>query len=223
MLLIAGFFAGCNPEIIKIKSNIKNSQDGIVLVKMKLHKKIGERILDTLTLVSGDFDFYSEAIKPPVKLTFVVNDEEEFDVWLGNYGTFHIEGESGKLSNVQVQGSHLHDEFKRIHTQFYDTYLEPVQDKIDWLNSLNEKYKGGKPLKQDDSFKKVMFEKDVKKARKYRRLSIIKTMRRNPHSEVALALLNDEFDSLIPRHQKEMINLFKGKFGNTAMFWQLRP
>lgn len=223
MLLLAGLFVACNPEKIKIEGHIKNAKDGVVLVKMKSHNKFGERILDTLILESGDFDFYSKAIKPPVKLTFIVEDKEEFDVWLGNYGSFHIVGEQGKLKNVRVNPSSLHTEINRIHEQFYDWYIKPVQDKIDWLNAIEKERQGGKVLNNEETVQKIKFEVDVNKARKLRRLSIVKTVRKNPSSEVALALVNEEYNSLFPRHQKEMIKLLKRKFSDTALFWQLMP
>lgn len=223
ILMLVGLFVACNPEKLKINGNIKNAIDGTVLVKMKSHKKTGERIIDTLSLVSGDFVFYTEEIKPPVKLTFVVNDDEEFDVWLGNYGRSHIKGEQGKLKNIEIVPSLFHDEVKKNQKKFYDWYIKPVQDKIDWLNSLEKEIHYGKVISIEEQHKKKGFEYDVKKARKLRRKSIVNTVRNNPYSNVALALVNEEFESLVPRHQKEMIKLLKGKFGNTALFWQMRP
>lgn len=223
LLLLAGLFAACNREKLKVEGNIKNAKDGVVLVKMKSHNKVGDKILDTLTLESGDFDFYSEEIKPPVKLTFIVNDDEEFDVWLGKYGSYNIKGEQGELKNVEVNPSLLHTEINEIQQQFYDWYISPVQDKIDWLNSQEKEIKSGKVLNTEEQFKKMELEKEVRKARKLRRKSIVKTVRKNPQSIVSLALVNEEFDSLVPRHQKEMIKILRRKFGDTALFWQLKP
>jgi acylphosphatase len=223
LLLLAGLFAACNPEKLKVEGNIKNAKDGVVLVKMKSHNKGGDRILDTLKLASGDFDFYSEEIKPPVKLTFIVNDDEEFDLWLGKYGSYNIKGEQGALKNIEVFNSNLHNQIKETKKQFYDWYIRPVQDKIDWLNSQEKEIRSGKVLNTEELFKKMEFEKKVKKAYKIRRLSIVKTARKNPGSDVALALVNEEFNNLVPRHKKEMIKLFRRKFGDTALFWQLKP
>ncbi len=223
LLLLAGLLAACNPEKLKVEGNIKNAKDGVVLVKMKSHNKVGDKILDTLKLVSGDFDFYSKEIKPPVKLTFIVNDDEEFDLWLGKYGSYNIKGEQGKLKNIEVDPSLLHTEINKIQKQFYDWYINPVQDKIDWLNSQEKEIRRGKVLNSEELLKKMEFEKEVKKAYKIRRMSIVKTVRKNPGSDVALAIVNEEFNNLVPRHQKEMIKLLRRKFGDTALFWQIKP
>lgn len=219
LVMIMGVFS-CNQEEIKIKGTIKGAPDGQMQVYLKANMSGAVKNLDTITIENEAFKFYSQKIKPPVILSLRLDSLTEFDVWIGRYGSWEILGDVNKQTKVEVLGSLFNDEIKRINQLFKEQYIDPVKTKMEWVRRYEGQVKDGHQFSADEVIMKNTFEDDIKKSLKIRRKSIIKTVRTNPQSNIAFALIFEEYHSLIPRHQKEFLKLMRKKFGDTALYWQ---
>jgi hypothetical protein len=223
-LLIASLLMfACNQETIKIKGEIKGLQDGLLVVKLKTNKDIGEKCMDTIKVVDGSFRFNSNEIKPPVRLTMYQNDELEFDVWIGKYGSFTVTGDISQSVITNVNKDNLSEEYYAYCNRLDSAYIIPVKDKIQWVKQKNIAQEKGELLSQDDEFKMFDYNKDINKAYSRRRMSIVKTVRANPNSPIVMAVVQKEYDSFNNRHKEEMKKILKQRFSDSVLYWQLCP
>lgn len=223
LLIAILFLFACNPESLKLKGEIEGLENGLLLVKMKTNKKLSEKYIDTIQVVNGEFEFRSNDIKPPVRLTMCENKNCEFDIWLGKYGSFTITGNISDCKDAVVYKDDLATEYNAYLTRLDDAYIVPVKKKIAWVQQKNEEAENGNKLSQDDEFTMFDYKKDIKKAFSRRRMSIVKTVRANPNSPVVMAVVQKEFNSFNKRHKAEMKKIFRRRFSDTALYWQLCP
>ncbi|WP_421918804.1 DUF4369 domain-containing protein [Marinifilum sp.] len=223
-LLIASLFLfACNQESIKLKGELEGLEDGTLLVKMKTNKKIREKCIDTIQVVDGEFEFRSNDIKPPVRLTMFVSEDCEFDVWIGKYGSYSVTGNLNEIKEPLVYKDDLAKEYQAYYHRLDSAYIIPVREKMQWVKQKNEQIKNGEKLSQDDEFTMFDYRKDIKKAFSRRRMSIVKTVRANPNSPIVMAIVQKEYKSFNNRHKEEMKKIFRRRFSDTALYWQLCP
>ena len=223
-LFIASLFIfACNQESLKIKGEMEGLQDGPIVVKMKTNKKVGEKCIDTIQVVDGEFKFRFDDIKPPVRFTMYVNEDCEFDIWVGKYGSYTVTGNLNEMKTPLVYKDDLASEYKAYCNRLDSAYIVPVREKMEWVKQKNEQVENGEKLSQDDEFTMFDYKKDIKKALSRRRMSIVKTVRANPNSPIVMAVVQKEYNSFNKRHKAEMLKIFGRKFSDTALYWQLCP
>ncbi|WP_165836052.1 DUF4369 domain-containing protein [Marinifilum breve] len=223
-LLIASLFMfACNQESLKIKGEIEGLQNGSLVVKMKTNKKVGEKCIDTIQVVDGEFEFRSNEIKPPVRFTMYANENCEFDIWVSKYGSFTVAGDISKIKEPAVYKDDLASEYHAYCNRLDSAYIIPVKEKMAWVKQKNEEIENGGKLSQDDEFTMFDYKKDIKKAQSRRRMSIVKTVRANPNSPIVMAIVQKEYNSFNKRHKAEMKKIFRRRFSDTALYWQLCP
>jgi hypothetical protein len=223
-LIIASIFMfACNQETLKLKGEVEGLQNGSLIVEMKTNKKLGEKNIDTIQIVDGEFKFRSNEIKPPVRLTMCVNEDCEFDIWLGKYGSYTITTNLSEIKDPLVYKDDLASEYRAYCNRLDSAYIAPVKEKMKWVKQKNEQVNKGGELSQDDEFTMFDYKKDIGKAFSRRRMSIVKTVRANPNSPVVMAIVQKEYNSFNNRHKEEMKKIFRKKFSDTALYWQLCP
>lgn len=224
LLIVVCGLLSCNKESIKIKGNIKgvSGSNTQLIVKMKSGTSNKEHILDTIDFVQGEFEFYNKGIKPPVKLTFVTADSCEFDVWLGEYGTKTVEGICQPKLECKVLGSFFCDELERVSATYNKMYLEPIKDKITDLQVFNLSIENGEELTENEQKLKCELEKALKTAKRLRKKSILKTVRKNPSNAVSMGLMYEEFDNLTSWQKEEALKYMAKYFSDTGLNWQMK-
>ncbi|PKQ63914.1 hypothetical protein BZG02_07845 [Labilibaculum filiforme] len=221
LLFASLFFFSCNQEKLKIKGEIEGLADGSLLIKLKTNKEFDEKCIDTLLVENSEFEFSSEAIKPPVRFTAWVNDSCEFDIYIGNYGSFDVVGKLDDLKQIHVNTDDLASEYYAYCNRLDSIYIEPIQAKLEWVKQKNIIVERGGKLTQEDEFRMFDYNKDIKKAQSRRRMAILKTVRANPTSYVMMAVIQKEYQAFNTRHKAEMIKIFRKRFSDTALFWQM--
>lgn len=179
LTIILTVFISCDKEVIKIKGRIDNPVTNQFVLKIKGLSGENERILDTIKCVNGEINFKIKAIKPPAKLTLFFNDNFKSDIWVGEYGTKTIEGICQQQLECKVLGSFFYDELQRILATYNKMYLESVKDKRTDLQVFNLRIENGEELTENEQKLKSEFEKALKTAKRLRKKSILKTVRKN--------------------------------------------
>lgn len=223
LLLVSIFFISCNRESIKIKGEIEGLADGSLIIKMRTNKKIREKCLDTVQISGSKFKYKSDLIKPPVKLTAWVNDTCEFDIHVGMYGSIQIHGSLQELKRIQIENDDLSREYWAYYNRLDLAYIQPIRAKIKWINDKNDLSRKGVEPSSEDKLLMEKYHKDILKAFSKRRMSIVKTARKNPTSKVMMAIIQKEYKKLNKRHKAEMKKLFGKRYSDTAMYWQMCP
>ncbi len=223
LMLAAILFSSCDKEVIKLHGNIKEvaNLDSYLVVKIKSLTSNKERILDTIDINDGKFEFYSKSIKPPVKLTFTCADSTEFDVWVGEYGTKTIEVKKDSLYDVKVLGSFFCDELQRMRKNLNKMYIAPIKEKEIEVAMLEELAKQDE-LSEEDEIHLAGLKKTIKTAYRLRKKSILKTVRKNKRSPVAVALMCQEYKRLVSHQKKECLKYLSKSFGDTGLNWQMK-
>ncbi|MDE5423894.1 DUF4369 domain-containing protein [Ancylomarina sp. DW003] len=222
LTLVLGL-SSCSTEAIKLKGEFKNftNSDSYMVVKIKSRTLLKEQILDTIDLSDGKFEFYSKAIKPPVKLTFMFPDSAEFEVWVGEYGTKTLEVKNESLFNVKVVGSFFCDELQRMNKNLYKMYIDPIKEKEVEVARL-EKLANLEELSEEDDMSLYSLKKDIKMAYRLRKKSILKTVRKHAQNPVAVALMCQEYDRLTSHQKKECLKYLNRTFSDTGLNWQMK-
>ncbi len=223
-LLIASLVLfSCNQEKLKLKGKVEGLQDGQMIVKMKTNKAIAEKNIDTIQVKGEKFEFRTEDIKPPVRFTMYMNEDCKFDVWIGKYGSFSVKGSVDKATKLQVSKDDLTSEYYAYNERLETSIMKPLKEKMEWVKQKNEQVKEGEKLSQDDEFKMAEYKDDIHKALSRRRMSIIKTARANPTSPVIMAVVQNEYPLFSDRHKIELKKLFRKRFSDSGLYWQLCP
>lgn len=223
LLIISVLLISCNKEIIMLKGEFKNltNLESHIVVKVKSQSQLKEQILDTIELNEGKFEFYSNTIKPPMKLTFMLADSTEFEAWVGEYGTKTLEVKKDSLRDVKVIGSFFCDELQRMNTNLNKMYVQSVEWKEDQVFKLEELAKL-EDLSDEDDMRIYALRKDIKKAYLCRKKSILKTVRKAPQNPVAVALMCQEYERLTSRQKQECLKYLSRSFSDTGLNWQMK-
>ena len=217
------FITSCDKEVIRLNGNINgvSDSDSHILVKVKSRTGQKERILDTIQMKKGEFEFYTKAIKPPVKLTFLTEDSCELDIWVGEYGSKTIEAKIHPKVESKVLGSFFCDELIRMNNNLQQMYLEPIKNKEKEARILSE-IGERKVLSEENKLRLLKLNKNINSAIRLRKKSILKTARKNSNNPVAIALMCQEFDRLTSHQKKECYKYLSKSFGDTGLNWQMK-
>jgi hypothetical protein len=155
-------------------------------------------------------------MKPPFKMALIIDGEEKYDLWVFRYGSFDFEiTENG---NLLVNGSKENTEYDRITKSYQKMYFGPLKEKMEWVKS-HEKIED---LNQDEEFTLFDYKKEIKKAYKLRKKSVLSTYRKNPQNRIAMALLFDEYERLTTWQKEECLKTAQKYYSDCGINWQLR-
>ena len=219
--IISLVFFACDHEYLKIKGEIEGLEDGFVMLNLNTNTGTNVKCIDTLQVEGGEFEFKTNTIKPPVRLSVCVNDTCEFDIYIGKYGSFDVTGRLENLKQIQVADDDLASEYYAYCNRLDSGYIAPVKSKIEWLKKKNLEIEQGVKISQDDELTTYDYEKAIRKAQSRRRMAIVKTIRTNPDSPVVMAVAQKEFKSFNTRHRAEIKKIFGRKYSDTALYWQM--
>lgn len=221
-ILLCMLFVSCKREYVKISGQITNIPDLEMSVKIKSFCGEKLRVLDTVEIKKGKFQFYSDEIKPPVKLTFAINDQFGFDVWIGTYGKMKFVADAHELESAKIIESFFNDELQRVQLDMYEMYIAPLNEKIKWADSVSLEIEKGENVCLKDYETMQDIKQEINKAERLRVKSIMKTLRKNKKSAVACAFAADEYQQLSKKQQADLIRCVTQCYSDTGMGWQLR-
>lgn len=220
-MVLMFFMTSCDKEVIKIKGEIDGLNDSQLILKMNGASGMDCKIINSITCKNGEFNFKLKNIKPPVKLTLHVNDSLESDIWLGEYGSIIIKGKCESKFECKVIGSFFCDELQRMNTNLNKMYINPIKEKELEVTHLL-KFTVDRKLSSSENFRLAELKKDVKKAYRLRKKSILKTVRKNKQSPVAVALMCQEYARLTSYQKKECLKYLSRSFSDTGLNWQMK-
>ena len=215
-LFLIYILSACNQESVSIHGNIKTHDNVKVELKLKSVKGETQSILKDTKLDDCEFDTTVESVKPPFKMTLIVDGEKEYDLWVFRYGKFDFEiSENGYiLSSSSMENT----EYDRISQNYYKMYFKQIEEKELWVKE-NEEMEN---LSSEDEEKMYQYQKDIKKAYKLRKKSILSTFRKNPQNRIAMALLFDEYERLTTWQKEECLKTAQKYYSDCGINWQLR-
>lgn len=206
----------CNKEVVSVKGKISGIEDSKVELVLKGINGKEKVLAADLPLNNVEFKVRVEQQKPPFKLTVKINEEKEVDCWVFRYGDFDFEiDEKGTL---KVNNSLENSEFDRISKNYTKMYFAKVDVKEQWVRENEVK----ESLSAEDEEKLFQFRKDIKKAYKLRKKSVLSTFRQNPQNRIAMALLVDEFEHLTSWQKKECLKTAQKYYSDCGINWQLK-
>lgn len=212
-------FISCGNNI-KVTGKIKKIKDGYVYVC--LDSKSGARkVIDSVEMVSGLFNYSISDIQPPAKVIFDINHKDEFGVWCLKNKVM-VEGEFGNLSASNIRGSILHNSVSDTRQRFNDMYIKPLRKMINWLDRIESKAKRGKKLSKSTIKRQKEYKRLLERAYERRALSVVNTIKDCPSSEIALALLFDEYENISESDRKLLISMLEKKFFASTALWQIK-
>jgi hypothetical protein len=216
LLVVVCCFFSCNKESIRISGKIEGVGDSKIELKLNTKSEKSKTILSDVQLKDGAFDAFIENVKPPFKMTLVVDAEKEYDIWIFRYGKFNFEIDKKEL--VIVNNSFENTEYDRILRKYQKAYMDSLADKISWVQT----HKSEENLCEEDEGKLFKYRKEIKKAVTLRKKSILSTYRNEPQNPIAMALIFDEFENLTSWQKEECLKNASKYFSDCAVNWQLK-
>jgi hypothetical protein len=213
VVLCAICLTSCNKEVVKIEGKINSSKSESIELKIISKSKKCEKLLGNLQTKNGKFTTKTKALKPPFKIAMLLENGKRYETWIFRYGDFNFEILENEL--VQVNNSMENSEYDRICKTYRKMYFSKVKEKEEWI-------KKNKDLAVKDENKLSNYKKDIKKAYKLRKKSILSTFRKNPQNRIAMALLFDEYERLTTWQKEECLKNAQKYFSDCGINWQLR-
>jgi hypothetical protein len=207
------FLASCKKTSIKIEGEVFGLKSSTLDV---VYKGTNGRVtkLGTAKIDGSYVKFSSDKVKPPVKLSFI--GEEEYSFWLFRYGSVNVEINKGRI--VVVNNSMENSEYDRIRKNYHKMYFNQIAEKEQWVKE-NETLES---LSEEEEEMLFNCRKDIKKAYKLRKKSILSTFRKNPQNRIAMALLFDEYERLTSWQKEECLKTAQKYYSDCGINWQLR-
>lgn len=215
-LLVLLILCSCDRESIKISGKISGIDNANIELSLKTKGGDEKVLLDEIKTEAGTFDAYLENEKPPFKLTVIIDSLRQVDFWVFKYGKFNFELDANEL-DIKINDSFENSELKRVNKTYDNMYLKPLKEQIDWVAKYNELEHN-----EADQEKLERYKKQIKKAYKLRRKSILKTVRKAPQNPIAMALFFDEFENLTSWQKKECLKLVQKYYSDAGVSWQLK-
>ncbi len=221
ILILSVLLTSCDKELVIMKGTIQDQSIKTLVVKAISSSGNKEKVIDTLEVSEGKFKLRLKSLKPPVKLTFCINDSTSFEAWAGEYGTLTLEVSTDPKIECKASGSFFNDELNRMNRNLYKMYIYPIRMKEMEVAKL-EKIEETEKLTEEDSRILMAFRKDIKTAYKLRKKSIVKTARKNKQNPVAISLMCQEYDRLFSHQKKECNKYLSSSFSDTGLNWQMK-
>jgi hypothetical protein len=216
VILVALFCSSCNKESVQLSGKIAGEGDSKVELRLNSINDKTKTVLADMQLKGEEFSAYLENVKPPFKLTMVLDSVKQYNFWVFRYGKFDIEID--KNGSVNVNNSMEYSEYDRICKNYSKMYLTKIAEVEKWVKTkeLEEN------LCDEDKERLFNFRKEIKKAYKLRKKSILSTFRKNPQNRIAMALLFDEYERLTTWQKEECLKNAQKYFSDCGINWQLR-
>ncbi|MDQ2177167.1 hypothetical protein [Marinifilum sp. D714] len=220
-ILIIGFImSSCNKEVVTIDGKLIGYENSSVELKLKTMND-NEKVISTdIKVKEENFSFEINEIKPPYKLTLVLEDKREVNYWVFKYGKFSFNLNSKNLSDLKINDSFENSELARVNETYNKMYLRPLKEQMDWV--ANYEATEHEAINEADKAKLKRYKDQVKKAYRLRKKSILKTIRKAPQNPISMALFFDEFETLTSWQKKECLKLAQKYYSDCGINWQLK-
>jgi hypothetical protein len=218
VILFSLLLSACNKESVRITGKLRGIENAKAELRLRTIAGKEKNILSDINIEDEEFDAFLENIKPPFKMTFVIDNAKEYNIWVFCYGKFSFELNS--LNVVRINDSFENDELIRVNETYDKMYLKPLKEQIDWV--ANYESAEHDVINEADEEKLERYKIQIKKAYRLRKKSILKTVRKAPQNPIAMALFYDEFKSLTKWQKEECFKLSQKYYSDTGMNWQLK-
>ena len=213
--LVVGLYS-CNKESVKLSVQLNRMESSVAELKL-ISKNGQEQIIQSSIEIEDDgFDTYLDNVKPPCKISMVIDGEKEYQFWLFRYGKYHVQ--INKNDSVEICDCMENAEYDRIINGYYKMYLAPLEAEIKWVKEKEQHEK----LSQDEEFMLFDYKKEISKAYRLRKKSVLSTFRKNPQNRIAIALLFDEYERLTSWQKEECLKTAQKYYSDCGINWQLR-
>lgn len=207
----------CNKEVVSIKGKLNGFNNSKVVLILKSKNEKEKILASDISLNDDIMKLDLENVKPPCHIT-VRGDNKEFSFWIFRYGNVNFEVNADMQSQLKVNSTLENTEYNRICRNYHKMYFNQISEKEEWI-SKNEVMES---LPVEDEERLFQYRKDIKKAYKLRKKSILSTFRKNPQNRIAMALLFDEFERLTSWQKEECLKTAQKYYSDCGINWQLR-
>jgi hypothetical protein len=195
---------------------LKGMESSVAELKLRSQKGKEQSLQSDIEIGKEGFEIRLDNVKPPCKISLVIDGEKEYQFWLFRYGNFHVQ--INDEESVEVYDSMENSEYDRISKGYHRMYLEPLEEKIKWVKETVEKDK----LSDDDEVILFSYRNEIDKALKLRKKSVLSTFRKNPQNRIAIALMFDEYERLTSWQKEECLKTAQKYYSDCGINWQLR-
>lgn len=217
LIIVIVSLCSCDKEYVRITGKLNGFESSKVELSLRSKEGIKKVLLTDINVNDGKFIAILNQVKPPLKLTLVIDKEKEVDFWIFKYGTLNFELDSNNMFSLRLDDSSENAELTRVRETYDEMYLDPLRTQIDWVSTYENQ-----ELTKLDEDKLEKYKEQIDKAYRLRKKSILKTIRKNPQNPIAMALFYDEFNSLTSWQKEECLKISQKYYSDTEMNWQLR-
>ena len=206
----------CNKESVKLSVQMKGMESSVAELQLKSQNGKEQILQSKIDIDEEGFDTYLDNVKPPCKLTLLVDGKKKCSFWLFRYGKFQVQIDEN--DSVEVCDCMENTEYTRIANGYEKMYLAPLKEKIEWV----KKHEQTDQLSQDEEFILFDYRTEIGKAYKLRKKSVLSTFRKNPKNRIAIALMFDEYERLTSWQKEECLKTAQKYYSDCGINWQLR-
>lgn len=206
----------CKQESIKLSVQMKGMESSVAELKLKSKKGHEQSLQSDIEIDEEGFDAFLENVKPPCKISLIIDGEKEYQFWLFRYGKYDLQIDENE--SVTVYNSMENTEYDRITKNYQKMYFDPVKEKMAWV----EKNEQNENLSEDEEYILADYQKEIRKAYKLNKKSVLSTFRKNPQNRIAIALMFDEYERLTSWQKEECQKTAQKYYSDCGINWQLR-
>ena len=220
IIILLTILSSCNKEVVHIKGELKGFNNSTVELKLNTRSGQEKIIASGIEVTDQKFDVDIDKIKPPFKLTLVLDSLSHVDFWVFKYGKLCFDLDASNLSEIKIHDCFENTELSRVNETYNTMYLNPLKEQMDWI--ANYEVLKHKETNEADETKLERYKAQIKKAYRLRKKSILKTVRKNTQSPVAVALMCQEYERLTSHQKKECFKYLNRTFADTGLNWQMK-
>jgi hypothetical protein len=195
---------------------MEGMESSVAELKLKSQKGQEQSLQSDIEIDEEGFDAFLENVKPPCKISLIIDGEKEYQFWLFRYGKYDLQIDENE--SVAVCNSMENTEYDRITKNYQKMYFDPVKEKMAWV----EKNEQNENLSEDEEYILADYQKEIRKAYKLNKKSVLSTFRKNPQNRIAIALMFDEYERLTSWQKEECLKTAQQYYSDCGINWQLR-
>jgi len=192
LFALALFLTSCNTDRVKIRGKIAGFKGNVKLMAEMPGEK-GLVILSEDEVTDGNIDLYSDVLKLPARVWVDLDGKRTIEFIVDTKDQIWIEGKAKYIDQVEVKGSGLGAEYKKVLDILKDKYDNPIEDNMAKMQRLQNKKKPGKTDSQLIDYLIMQRTNYLRSRAKYAK----KMIESNLSNEISLFLITDQLkDSL---------------------------
>jgi len=192
LFVLTLFLTSCNTSRVKIRGQIMGFTGNVKLMAEMPGEK-GLVILDEKSVKDGKLELYSDVLNLPARVWVDLDGKRTIEFIVDSKDQIWIEGKAQFIDQVEVKGSGLAADYKKVLDILKNKYDNPIKDNMAKMQRLQNKEKPGKMDSQLIDYLIMQRTNYLRSRAKYAK----KMVESNLSNEISLFLITDQLkDSL---------------------------